>query len=72
MGKFFSNLKQAVITWLAVKGVVWGFAQLSSHHLGQKLNMAMDASKFLGKTKSDTIQQELAKWLRELAKELEA
>lgn len=64
------RLKDKVTTWLAVKAVGWAFERLKAEHLGQQLNVAMDAK--VGKTTSDPVQQHLAAWLREVAKELEA
>lgn len=65
-----SSLKARFYTWLATKGILYGFQQLASQRLGQRLNAAMDAR--WGAARSDAVQKELAKWLESVAADLKA
>ena len=63
------TLPKSLETWLTVKIVLLAFSKLEAQHLGQHLNKVMDDS--LSREKSDPIQKPLAKWLRQVAEELE-
>lgn len=68
--QWWLQAKSKFQTWLLSKAVVWAFQSLTAHHVGQKLNQAMDQQ--FGKERSDVVQNELAKWLHQVAQELDA
>ena len=67
--QWFRQRRRAFQGWLFTKAVVYGFEYLKDQHLGQRLNTAMDAK--FGVERSNTVQKELATWLRAMATEVE-
>ena len=64
------RLKDRLAEWLLPHAIAYGFEHLSLKELGTRLNAAMDER--FGKDRSDQIQKELAKWLKEVAEQLDA
>lgn len=65
----FRLLPQGVKQTLILRVVAESFDQLEAKHVGTLLNEAMDTR--VGKDLSDKAQKRLAKWLRQVADEVE-
>ena len=55
---------------LMVRVLTYAFSELESKHVGKLLNTYMDER--AGSTISNPIQKKLARWLRQVAEEVEA
>ena len=64
-----SLLPKAAKTRLLLQGVEYAFTELEAKHVGTLLNEAMDVR--IGSETSNKVQKQLAKWLRQVADEVE-
>ena len=64
------RLKDRLAEWLLPHAIAYGFEHLSRQELGIKLRDALDAR--FGEDRADTVQKELARWLKEVAEQLDA
>lgn len=67
---FLNLLPQPLRVKLILSAVAEVFDQLEAQHVGQLLNEALDQR--VGKDLADKSQKRLAKWLRQVAEEVEA
>ena len=65
----FHLLPKAVKQSLLLQGINYACTELESQHVGRLLNAAMDQK--IGSSVSDPLQRKVAKWLRQVAEELE-
>ena len=66
---WLQTLRNRFYAWAISRAVIYGFQELASAKLGEKLNRVMDDQ--WGADRSNVMQKEVAAWLRQVAKELE-
>ena len=67
--KLLKNLRIRVLSWLLTRAIMDGFTYLRDQKLGVRVNAAMD--KRLG-MRSESIQDEVGKWLIQLGQDIQA